>query len=151
MEFLQQTWVLIAAIVGGVTLIWNFAHKTLREIIDTITKPIKDLDTKVDDLSKKVDENTHHNNRVSRALLTLQRNSLLRSCEEFLRNGYATTNEKSTISEQYTSYSELGGDSFVSDLVANVMKLPIEKPTKLEKAKSKAHNIARAIESDGVD
>lgn len=148
MEFLQQSWVIIAAAIGGITLIWNFAHKTLKEIIDTITKPIKDLDQKVENLNKKVDINASHNDKVSKALLTMQRNSLMRSCEEFLRNGYATTNEKSTISDQYTSYSELGGDSFVTDMVANIMKLPLEKPTRVDKVKSKAHKIEQVIESD---
>ena len=96
-------------------------------------KPFTQLNTKMDNLENKMNEVGHHNNLVKSALLTMQRNSLLRSCEEFLRRGFATSNEKQTISEQYTSYSELGGDQFISDMVANVMKLPLEKNSKKPK------------------
>ena len=99
--------------------------------------PFKALSDKVDALevkiAKKLDDAGLHDAQVQRALLTMQRNSLLRSCEEFLGKGFATTNEKATISEQYTSYSELGGDQFISDLVAQVMKLPMDQPKKRAK------------------
>ena len=139
MEFLQQTWVVVAAAVGGITLVWNFIYKTLQEVKAELKRPFVELNEKIDHLEKKINTSADHDAQVQRALLTMQRNSLLRSCEEFLRRGYATSNEKSTISDQYTSYSELGGNQFVSDLVAQVMKLPLEQPeeTKNNKKKSK--------------
>lgn len=128
LQFIQQSWVYIAAIIGGVTLVWNFVNKTLKDIIAGFKRPFDDLDAKIDSLGTKIDETKHHNSVVSRALLSMQRNSLLRSCEEYLRKGYATMNERQTISEQFTSYSELGGNHFIADMVAQVMKLPYEPP-----------------------
>lgn len=137
MEYLQQTWVIVAAAIGGITLLWNFIHKTFGEIKSEIMKPFNQLNDKIDNLEGKMNEFGHHNNIVKSALLTMQRNSLLRSCEEFLDKGFATANEKQTISEQYTSYSELGGDSFISDLVAEVMRLPLNGHKSIKKRSSK--------------
>lgn len=138
MEFLQQTWVVVAAAIGGITLVWNFIHKTLQEVKAELKRPFVEINEKIDHLEKKINISADHDTQVQRALLTMQRNSLLRSCEEFLRRGYATSNEKSTISDQYTSYSELGGDQFISDLVAQVMKLPIEQPEEPKRNKKKS-------------
>ena len=142
-DFLKQSWVIIVAIIGGVTLIWNFV-KTFKDIKTEITKPItninikidnlsKDLNGKIDKLSEKVDKAEESDTKVRGALLTMQRSSLLRSCEDFMKRGFATLNEKDTISKQYDSYHELGGDQFITDLVKGVMDLPLEKQTKAKK------------------
>lgn len=136
-EFIQKFWGVIVAVIGGITLIWNF-RKTFKDIKTEITKPITDMNEKIDNLSDdlngkidrlaaKVDKAEKSDETVRGALLSMQRNSLLRSCEDFMRRGFATMNEKDTIRSQYDSYHELGGDHFITDLVKNVMDLPLEK------------------------
>lgn len=142
-EFLKQSWVIIVAVIGGITLIWNF-RKTFNDIKTEITKPITDINEKIDNLSDdlngkidklaaKVDKAEESDKKVRGALLTMQRSSLLRSCEDFIKRGFATMNEKDTISSQYDSYHELGGDQFITDLVKSVIDLPLEKQIKTRK------------------
>ena len=132
-EFLQQGWVIIAAIIGGVTLVWNFGNKTLREIVNTLSKPLKDLEDKVDKLSKKVDESNKSDVLTKEALLSLQRQSLLDSCETYLKRGFATLEQKETIDKQFESYKALGGNHFVENMVDNVNSLPLTKTVKPKK------------------
>lgn len=63
---------------------------------------------------------------LKESTLTMQRNSLLRSCNDFLSRGYATIEEKATIVDQYKSYHDLGGDSFITDMVEQVKDLPLK-------------------------
>lgn len=137
MEFLNQSWGYIVGAIGVITLLWNF-KKLVKDIKTDISKPFTDMNTKIDNLSKnlnekvdklsdKIDVVQENDNVTRRALLTMQRNSLLRSCEDFTGRGFATMNEKETISSQYESYHELGGDSFVTDLVNQVIDLPLKK------------------------
>ena len=137
MEFLNQSWGYIVGAIGVITLLWNF-KKLVKDIKTDISKPFTDMNTKIDNLSKnlnekvdklsnKIDVVQENDNVTRRALLTMQRNSLLRSCEDFIGRGFATMNEKETISSQYESYHELGGDSFVTDLVNQVIDLPLKK------------------------
>lgn len=137
MEFLNQSWGYIVGAIGVITLLWNF-KKLVKDIKTDISKPFTDMNTKIDNLSKDLNEKVdklsdkigvvqENDNVTRRALLTMQRNSLLRSCEDFIGRGFATINEKETISSQYESYHELGGDSFVTDLVNQVIDLPLKK------------------------
>lgn len=137
MEFLNQSWGYVVGAIGVITLLWNF-KKLVKDIKTDISKPFTDMNTKIDNLSKdlnekvdklsdKIDVVQDNDAMTRRALLTMQRNSLLRSCEDFIGRGFATMNEKETISSQYESYHELGGDSFVTDLVNQVIDLPLKK------------------------
>lgn len=142
-NWLKESWVIIVAVIGGITLLWNFRN-TFKDIKQTIIKPLSDVNTKIDNLStevnekvdrleKKIDAAEKSDSQVRAALLTMQRNSLLKSCEDFLKRGFSTVQEKETISSQYDSYHDLGGDSFITDLVKDVMSLPLEKQTKKQK------------------
>lgn len=147
LDWLKESWLILAAAIAGITLVWNF-RKTFSDIKETITKPLTDVNKKIDDLSnefndklgrleQKIDAAEKSDKQVRGALLTMQRNSLLRSCEDFMKRGFATVNEKETITSQYDSYHELGGDSFITDLIRSVMDLPLEKQTKATSKKSK--------------
>lgn len=125
-EWLQQSWVIIAAAIGGITLVWNFCNKTLKEIKEQANAPIKTLETKIDKVDEKVSHVIEVNGLTTQSLLTMQRNSLLRSCTEFISRGWATMEEKATISDQYRIYHELGGNSFVTDMVEQVKELPLK-------------------------
>ena len=104
MEFLNQSWGYIVGAIGVITLLWNF-KKLVKDIKTDISKPFTDMNTKIDNLSKdlnekvdklsdKIDVVQDNDAMTRRALLTMQRNSLLRSCEDFIGRGFATMNEK---------------------------------------------------------
>lgn len=115
----KQSWIGLAAIIGGITFIWNFFSKTLKEISVRFSAPMKDVTNKLDNINYQL-------NKTTSALLTMQRNSLLHTCEEFLAKGYATLEQKETVAKQYNSYHELGGDSFITTMVQHVEELPIK-------------------------
>lgn len=121
-QWLNQTWIILVAVIGGVSLVWKFKG-TLKEITEEIKKPVSEINSKLDAMD--VD------NKLERAaLLSLQRKSLLDSCQFYLHRGFASLEEKSTMNEQYASYHELGGNSFITDIVHQVQDLPIEKEVK---------------------
>lgn len=93
--------------------------KTLKEITVKLNAPMAAMKDQLDNIEK-------HVTKTTTALLTMQRNSLLRSCEECLSRGYATLGQKETIAEQYKSYHELNGNSFITDMVRQVTELPLK-------------------------
>lgn len=130
--WLQQSWLVLVACLGGITLVWNFIHKTLKEITSSFAKPVKDIEEKIDKINTKMDNASKHQEMVTRALLSMQRASLLKSSSDYIKKGFATVEEKQTMSEQFSSYSELGGNSFVHGFVEEVMDLPLEKQKKIK-------------------
>lgn len=153
-EFLKQSWVYITAIIAGITLIWNF-RKLVKDITTDISKPITDVNDKIDNLSKdvnekidklskdvndkvdnleaKIDRAEESDKQVRSALMTMQRSSLLKACEDFMKRGFATVDEKDMISKQYSSYMGIRNneeDDFVTDLVKKVTDLPLKKQVK---------------------
>ena len=142
-DFVTKFWKPIAGVIGAIGVLWGF-RKTLKEIRTSISvalnKPFDEMNEKVDKLStelngkidaldEKIMKAEDSDKKVRNALLTMQRSSLLSSCEDFIKRGFATVNEKETISSQYDSYHELGGDQFITGLVDDVMDLPLEKQT----------------------
>ena len=113
--------------VGGKQAVDYFDDKIedtflLKEIKAAMLKPITDIQNKLDSLDSKQE-------MQNRAVLTLQRRSLLDSCERLLKQGYADLKDKEVIEKQFESYKELGGNSFVKELVVRVLNLPIENDT----------------------
>ena len=135
LDYLNQTWVIVTGCIAAITLLWNFIHKTLKEIHASVTEPFTNLNKKIDNLQEQLNTASKNDEVVQRALLTLQRASLLETCEDYIKKGFATLNEKETIDAEFRSYSELGGNSFVSDMVAEVMNLPLEKQITKKKKK----------------
>lgn len=121
--WLEQSWLIIAGVIGGITLLWNFINKTLKEISESINKPIIQVNTTLQAVIES-------DNLIKEALLTMQRKSLLDSCGEYLARGSITLNELETLTSQYDSYHALGGNCFVTGLVEDVRNLPIEIDTK---------------------
>lgn len=58
------------------------------------------------------------------AVCALQRQSLYRSCEDYLLRGFCPIEIKGIINETYTSYAKLGGDGLITDLVRQLNSLP---------------------------
>lgn len=137
-EWIKEGWIILAAIISGITLIWNFLNKTVKEIKNEWSKPITQINTKITSIVEKLDALEESGEIRKRALLSMQRKSLLDSCEHLIKKGYASLEEKETIDDQFRSYKELGGNSFVSDLVKSVESLPLEKGTKNKKSKKES-------------
>lgn len=118
-QWLNQTWIIVLAVVSGVTAIWKFKG-ILKEMNDEIKKPI----IEINDRLKLIEES---DSLKTNALLTLQRKIMLDLCEECLRNGYSSLEQQKVLSEMYESYHHMGGNSWVTDLVKRVESLPIRK------------------------
>ena len=97
-SWLNEGWGFLIATTAGITLVWNF-RKTLKDIVKELKSPFTELDTKIDKINEKLHEITAHDEKIDRALLTLQRKSLLDTCEEYLKRGFATMNEKEEVPE----------------------------------------------------
>ena len=121
MEWVGQSWILLTGAVAVVGVLISFI-KQLKEIKVAMLKPITDIQNKLDSLDSKQE-------MQNRAVLTLQRRSLLDSCERLLKQGYADLKDKEVIEKQLESYKELGGNSFVKELVVRVLNLPIDNNT----------------------
>ena len=112
-EWVGQSWILLTGAVAVVGVLISFI-KQLKEIKAAMLRPMTDIQNKLDNLDSKQE-------MQNRAVLTLQRRSLLDSCERLLKQGYADLKDKEVIEKQFESYTELGGNSFVKDLVARVL------------------------------
>lgn len=60
---------------------------------------------------------------VKDSLCSLMRNSILKSCNDYLSLGHATIEEKETLNQLYINYHKCGGNSFITDMVEQVNKL----------------------------
>ena len=116
--WVSQSWMILAGIVAVIGVLISFI-KQVKEIKAAMLRPITDIQNKLDSLDSKQE-------MQNRAVLTLQRRSLLDSCERLLKQGYADLKDKEVIEKQFESYKELGGNSFVKELVARVLNLPID-------------------------
>jgi len=159
-EWLKESWKYLAAAVAAITLIWNF-KKLVKEIKTDMSKPFTDINEKIDNLSSdlngkidklsvdvsakvdnleaKIDRAEENDKQVRSALMNIQRASLLKTCEDFIKRGFATVDEKDMISKQYSSYMMIRNqeaDKLVSDIVGNVNDLPLEKQIKKKKTEN---------------
>ena len=118
MTWVGQSWILLTGAVAVIGVLISFI-KQLKEIKAAMLKPMTDIQNKLDSLDSKQE-------MQNRAVLTLQRRSLLDACERLLKQGYADLKDKEVVEKQFESYQELGGNSFVKDLVVRVLNLPID-------------------------
>lgn len=139
-DWVKEGWIILAGIIGGITLIWNFLNKTVKEIKNEWGKPITQINEKMQGIVEKLDLIEKSAEIRKRALLSMQRKSLLDSCKHYITRGYISLEEKDTIHNQFKSYEELGGNSFIKGLVSDVENLPIEKPAKQKKSKHKVES-----------
>ena len=118
MSWVGQSWILLTGAVAVIGVLISFI-KQLKEIKAAMLRPMTDIQNKLDSLDSKQEIQ-------NRAVLTLQRRSLLDACERLLKQGYADLKDKEVVEKQFESYQELGGNSFVKDLVVRVLNLPID-------------------------
>lgn len=96
-------------------------HTVKLDKIDNTVTTISDDIRESSEYTKETDE------LIKTALCAMQRQSLLNECEKCLRRGFATLEQKETISGQYESYHSLGGNSFITNIFEQVMALPVSK------------------------
>lgn len=144
----------IVAIVKGleylIEKIWGRQRKRDKELNDrllAVENSMDELHTSLAessereiDVDQKMDKYFTILELQSAALLSILRNDLLISCRICLKQGFATLEDKETISAQYQAYHALGGDTFITDLKNQVMSLPIEKVQKERKSTKKVLN-----------
>ena len=118
MTWVGQSWILLTGAVAVIGVLISFI-KQLKEIKAAMLRPMTDIQNKLDSLDSKQE-------MQNRAVLTLQRRSLLDACERLLKQGYADLKDKEVVEKQFESYQELGGNSFVKELVVRVLNLPID-------------------------
>lgn len=70
---------------------------------------------------------THDITLLKKGMCAMQREILLKNCETYLTRGWCTFEEKESLNALYEAYHNLGGDSFITDMVKQVNKLPIRK------------------------
>ena len=101
------------------------------EILDEHTVKLDKIDNTVTSISGNLKESSEYTKNadelIKTALCSMQRQSLLNECEKYLKRGFATLEQKQTLSGQYESYHNLGGNSFITNIYEQVMKLPVSK------------------------
>lgn len=101
------------------------------EILGEHTVKLDKIDNTVTTISDDIRESSEYTKEtdelIKTALCAMQRQSLLNECEKCLRRGFATLEQKETISGQYESYHSLGGNSFITNIFEQVMALPVSK------------------------
>lgn len=135
MENLQTTWVVIAAAISGITLIWKFIG-TVKDIKKSINEPITKIDEKVTDLKALVEKNDSLQNQSLQSLL---RDRLLYNYEAYEKLGYASISEKDNWENMYQKYHALGKNGVMDGVHDKIMLLP-EKPVKASAQKKKTLN-----------
>lgn len=100
-------------------------------ILNEHTAKLDKIDSSLDNISDELRESSEYTREsddiIKSALCSMQRQSLLNACEKYIKNGFATLEQKETVASQYESYHALGGNSFMTKLYEQVMELPIEK------------------------
>lgn len=100
-------------------------------ILNEHTVKLDKIDTSLDNISDELKESSEYTKEsdliIKSALCSMQRQTILNTCERYIRNGFATLEQKDTISSLYDSYHALGGNGFLTKLYNQVMELPISK------------------------
>jgi cysteinyl-tRNA synthetase len=119
------------------------------KMIKEIKKPMQDRNAKIDELlknheekinsdfeklnaisevltniSKKLDNTDQKIDRMSECFRDFARQILLNECSKCIEQKFATLEQKETIDRLYKSYSALGGNSFITTHVKQVVELP---------------------------
>lgn len=70
---------------------------------------------------------------LQQSMCAMMRQSMLKSCEDYLGRGWCSIEAKKTLNDLLDKYHKLGGNSFITGMVNQVNELPNEKPTKKRK------------------
>lgn len=154
-QSLVALFVSIGTIIASVLGIIVSNHKLKVQLVDDVKTPIKDMqkevaemkssvtkmDEKVGGLETKVN-NVYKDMKVSDkltgdALLSILRHRLTESGHKYIKLGYIVEDELEAFINEYTSYTELGGNHYVTALYKKVMELPCRSLEEQEKKAAK--------------
>lgn len=93
---------------------------------DGINAKIDNLTTLVEKQVKQNDKMAEELDKQSLALQCSLRNSILAIFNSRMKLGYMTIYEKQNIAKLYSEYQNLGGNSFVSEIVEELNNLPVK-------------------------
>lgn len=132
----------IALITGIVTLIVTCLgiivsnHKLKAQLVEDVKNPIKEMKKEVAETRDTVDKLKAQVNKMSSdmettdkltsdALLSLLRHRLTESGHKYIKLGYIVEDELEAFTNEYNSYSRLGGNHYVTALYCKIMELPV--------------------------
>lgn len=138
-------------------------HKLKAQLIDDVHVPIKEMkkevsemkssvttmDTKVKGIEDKVNT-VYKDMKISDkltgdALLSILRHRLTESGHKYIKLGYIVEDELEAFTNEYNSYTELGGNHYVTALYKKVMELPVRSIEEQEKRKTKRKTTTKQI------
>ena len=159
----------IGTIIASVLGIIVSNHKLKTQLVDDGKTPIKamqkevtemkasvtKMDTKVSDLESKVN-NVYKDMKVSDkltgdALLSILRHRLTESGHKYIKLGYIVEDELEAFINEYTSYTELGGNHYVTALYKKVMELPCRSIEEQEKKNAKKKSTSKKTVTEEVN
>lgn len=114
-EWLEQTWVYIVAVIGGISLLWGF-NKILKEIRDSIKQPIIDIQSDIKGIK---DQMSIQDDAIKSILMK----DLVNLHDKCIKQGYVTTEQKRTWYELYKAYKDEKGNGFADSLKSDMDKL----------------------------
>ena len=86
-------------------------------------KRLENIDSSLTSILEKLDSTNKKIDMMSSCLRDFSRQILLNECTSCLSQGFATLEQKETIDKLFKSYTSLGGNSFISAHVKQVMEL----------------------------
>lgn len=135
LDWLQTGWGYALALAGIISSYYAIKG-SIKKLMGDIRKPLTDVEEKLEALDEKLDGTVHdikeHDGITDKAMLAILKSDMLKTCEKYIKSGWATTEQKDILNKQFDSYLALGGNSFIPRLVEQVMALPLEKPNKEE-------------------
>lgn len=71
--------------------------------------------------------NQEKTKKIENAVQSLLKDTLLKNTTQYITSGYITKNELASLTNMYTNYKNLGGNSFVDNLYSRASNLKISK------------------------
>lgn len=158
----------VGAIITSVLGIIVSNHKLKTQLVDDVKTPIKEMrkevtemktsvsevDTKVNKLESKIN-NVYEDMKASDkltgdALLSILRHRLTESGHKYIKLGYIVEDELEAFTNEYLSYTELGGNHYVTALYNKVMELPVRSIEEQEMKKTRKKTTTKQITSEEV-
>ncbi len=108
-----------------------------KEIGQIVKESVEPIDTRMADLSSKVDDINAQLKNVEGGALSTLRNDILTCYYRCAEKGYCNDYDYTNIHHMFESYEKLKGNSFVADIIKRFDKLPRKEDTKKKTTKKK--------------
>ena len=95
-------------------------------VISIITKAQDKTSAKHKEILEKIDKIESQTATLKTVQLSITRDRLAYICKSYIKENKISMQELEAVEDLYKAYSDLGGNSFVHELIEKVRKLPIE-------------------------